>query len=74
MIVAIVGFFFGGCFGPIPGIIALILGLVALSKIKNFPHEYGGKPFATAGVIIGGISAFVGLLVLLWIFLSIALG
>lgn len=74
MIVAIVGFFFGGCFGPVPGIIALILGLVALSKIQNFPHEYGGKPFATAGVIIGGISAFVGLLVLLWIILSIALG
>ena len=74
MIVGIVGFFFGGCFGPIPGIVALVLGLVALSKIKNSPHEYGGKPFATAGVIIGGISTLVGLLVVIWMILAIALG
>lgn len=74
MIVGIVGFFFGGCFGPIPGIIALILGLTALSKIKNSPHEYGGKPFATAGVIIGGISTFVGLLVVIWLILAVAFG
>ena len=45
-----------GCFGPLPAIAALIMGLMALSQIKNSPERTGGKPFALAGVIVGGIS------------------
>ncbi len=67
MITGIIGLLFGGfCLGPVPGIVALILGLVALSQIKKSPDRNGGKPFAIAGVITGGISIvfYVGLLLL----------
>jgi len=74
MIVGICGLAFGTCLGPIPGIVALVMGMVALSKIKNSPHEYSGKPYATAGVIIGAISTVFFLLLLLWMLLAIAFG
>ena len=70
MITGIVGLLLAGCFGPIPGLVALVLGLVALSQIKKSPEKYGGKPFATAGVIIGGITVMFYLLLLLWVILS----
>ena len=56
MITGIAGLLLAGCFGPIPGIVALVLGLIALSQIKKSPEKYGGKPYATAGVILGAIS------------------
>ena len=62
-----------GCFGPVPGIAALVMGLVALSQIKRSPEQFGGKPYATAGVIIGSISAFFFLVFILWVILSAAL-
>lgn len=73
MITAIAGLLLAGCFGPIPGIAALVLGLVALSQIKKSPEKFGGKPFATAGVIIGGITVLFYVLLLLWVILSAAL-
>jgi hypothetical protein len=72
MIMGILGIVTGGCFGPIPGIIALVLGLTALSQIKKSPDKVGGKPFATAGVIIGAISVAFYTLLILWFFLSLA--
>jgi hypothetical protein len=73
MITAIVGLLAAGCFGPLPGIVALVLGLTALAQINKSPEKYGGKPFATAGVIIGGITVLFYLLFLLWLILSAAL-
>jgi hypothetical protein len=73
MITGILGFFMFGCFGPLPGIVALVLGLVALSQIKKTPEKFGGKPYATAGVIIGAINALFYGAILLWIILSRAL-
>ena len=73
MITAIAGLLMAGCFGPIPGIIALVLGLVALSQIKKSPEKFGGKPFATAGVIIGGITVLFYVFFLIWVILSAAL-
>ena len=70
MVTGIAGFLMAGCFGPIPGIVALVLGLVALSQIKKSPEKFGGKPYATAGVIIGGVSILFYLLILLWFFLG----
>jgi len=55
MITAIAGWVVG-CFGPLPGIAALIMRMMALSQIKKSPESTGGKPFALAGVIVGGIS------------------
>ena len=71
MITGILGIVTGGCFGPIPGIIALVLGLTALSQIKKTPDKVGGKPFATAGVIIGAVSVVFYALLILWFFLSL---
>ena len=57
MIVGILAMFIGiFCLGPIPGIVALVLGLVALSQIKRSPHLYGGKPFAIVGIVTGSLS------------------
>ena len=72
MITGILGILTGGCFGPIPGIIALVLGLTALSQIKKTPDKVGGKPFATAGVIIGALTVVFYTLLILWFFLSLA--
>lgn len=69
LLALLVGMF---CLGPLPGLVALILGLVALSQIKKDPTRVGGKPFAIAGVITGGISVVIyGLLFLVTILLSI---
>jgi hypothetical protein len=73
MITAIAGLLMAGCFGPIPGIVALVLGLVALSQIKKSPEKFGGKPFATAGVIIGGITVMFYVFFLIWVILSATL-
>ena len=72
MITGILGIVTGGCFGPIPGIIALVLGLTVLLQIKKTPDKVGGKPFATAGVIIGAVSVVFYVLLLLWFLLSFA--
>jgi Domain of unknown function (DUF4190) len=74
MITGIVGLVAGGCLGPIPGIIALVLGLSALSQIKKSPEQYGGKPYATAGVVIGALSIAFYLLLLLWFVLALSFG
>lgn len=73
MITGIVGIVMGGCFGPLPGIAALAMGLVALSQIKNRPDQVTGKSYATAGVIIGGITVAFYVLLLLFFLLSLGL-
>ena len=74
MITAIGGFVLGGCLGPLPGIAALIMGFVALSQIKREPDKYGGKPYATAGLIVGGISVVFYLILFLWFIFSLRFG
>jgi uncharacterized protein DUF4190 len=74
MITGIVGLLLIGCFGPFPGIVALVLGLVALSQIKKSPEKYGGKGFATAGVVIGAVSVAFYVLLLFLFILGASLG
>ncbi len=45
--------------GSIP---AIILGLIALKKIGEFPATLQGKGFAVAGLITGGVGVFAGLI------------
>ena len=72
MITAIAGLVFGfWCFGPVPGIAAVIMGLIAMSQIKKTPDKVGGRPFALAGVIIGGINISFYILLFLWFILSL---
>jgi len=69
MITGLLGLFAGMfCLGPIPGLAALILGLVALSQIKNKPLTHGGKPLAIIGIVTGSVSLVIyGGMILLWI-------
>ena len=73
MITAIAGLLMAGCLGPIPGIVGIVLGFVALSQIKKSPEKFGGKPYATAGIIIGAVSILVYIVILLWILLNAGL-
>ncbi len=74
MITGIIGLVAGGCLGPIPGIVAVVLGVTALSQIKKSPEEVGGKSFATAGIIMGAINIAFFALLLLWFLLAAAFG
>lgn len=75
MITAIAGLVFGfWCFGPVPGIAAVIMGAMALSQMKKTPDKVGGKPFATAGIVIGAITIVFYLLVLLWFLFGAVFG
>ena len=73
MITGILGLFMFGCFFPLPGIVAFVLGLISLSQIKKSPEKYGGKPYATAGVVMGGISILFLVVMILWVIFSAAL-
>ena len=73
MIVSIAGVFVAGCFGPVPGIVGLVLGIVALTQIKKAPDKYTGKPFAMAGIILGALTIAFYILLILWFALAAAL-
>ena len=54
------------CFGPLPAIVAIVLGLSALSQMKKNPDRAGGRSQAWGGIITGGV----GLVIhgAIWIF------
>jgi predicted lipid-binding transport protein (Tim44 family) len=71
----IIGLLFGWfCAGPIPGIIALVLGFTALSQIKKSPERAGEKPLAIAGIVLGAINVMFFLFWLIWFVLSLVFG
>lgn len=71
MIVGLGGILLSWCFGPVPGIVALVLGLVALSQIKKSPEKYTGRGMAITGIVVGALTiAFYILLVIGWILAS----
>ena len=60
MIVGILSMVFGVlCFGPVIGIVAVALGIVALTQNRNMPQQVGGKGFAIAGIVTGGLSLLI---------------
>jgi hypothetical protein len=73
MILGVIGLFTGlFCFGPIPGIAALILGLIALNQINKSPQTITGKPLAIVGIITGSLSLLVyGAIFIGWIISAI---
>jgi hypothetical protein len=75
MVIGLIGLFTGlFCFGPIPGIAALIMGLVALSQIKRTPDRVGGKPFAIVGIVAGSVSLLFYGLMFLWVIIAAIIG
>ncbi len=73
MITGIIGLVLG-CFGPIPGLVAVITGWMALSQIKKNPYTTGGKPMAIIGLVTGGLTVAMNALFLLWIILAAIFG
>ena len=73
MLTGILGLMFG-CFGPIPGLVALVLGIIALQQIKKSPLTTGGKPFAIIGIVTGSLTILFYGLLLLWFVLAGVLG
>jgi len=67
LILGVVGLFVGFCFGPVPGIAALILGIIALNQINKSPQS-SGKPLAIVGIVTGSISLLIyGAIIIGWI-------
>jgi hypothetical protein len=73
-VAGIVGIMFGWfCMFPIPGIVAVILGVIALGQMRNAPNS-SGKGLAIAGLIMGGINLAFILLWIVWFILAILFG
>ena len=54
-------------FGVLTGPVAIGMGIYSLVQIKNRPTEFGGKPFAIAGIVTGGLY-FVGLIFIILLY------
>ena len=73
-IVGIVGVMMGlACAVPIPGIIAIILGFVALNQLKKNPHSTG-RGLAIAGIVMGAVNLAFFVFGILWFVLSLIFG
>jgi Domain of unknown function (DUF4190) len=60
MIVGILSMVFGVlCFGPVVGVVAVALGIVALTQNKKMPQHVGGRPFAIVGIVTGALSLLI---------------
>jgi len=55
LVLGIANFFTFGLFGP-GFILGIVLALVALSRIKRAPNDYGGREYAVAGLITSIVS------------------
>ena len=62
------------CFGPLPAIVAIILGLAALSQMKKNPELAGGQGQAWAGIITGGVALVIHGAIWIFYIAMIAIG
>jgi hypothetical protein len=63
------------CAWFLPGIAAVALGFMAKSKAEQNPNEYGGRGLALGGIITGGISVVLGIIVMiLYLFTGLLAG
>jgi hypothetical protein len=62
------------CFGPIPGIAAIVLGAVALSQIKKNPDRVSGKQFAWVGVVTGSLTVVIYVVVMIFYVILMVIG
>lgn len=69
MVLGIVSMTIGWCcyLGVLTSPIAIVLGIIALSQIKNDPKKNSGKGMAIAGVVTGGLYfVLLGLIVIIY--------
>jgi len=69
----IIGFASIFCFGPIPGIVAIILGAMTLSQIKKNPEKVAGKQKAVTGIVTGSIALVIHSVIIIIYILTIVL-
>ena len=60
------------CFFGVTSIPAIVLGFIAMSKIKADPARYGGKGLAIAGIATGSLSLLLVILYILFIIIVAA--
>lgn len=53
------------CGWIVPGVVAVVLGFMAKSKAENDPANYGGRTLALWGIITGGVSLVLGIIVVI---------
>lgn len=58
LVLGILNFMFLGIFG-VTIIVGIVLSVVALKKIKRFPHLYGGHGYAVAGLVTNIVSVVI---------------
>ena len=63
-----------GCLGPVPGIVAIILGWMALTQMKKNPYASSGKAMAIIGVVTGSMTFVFYSLFILWIIIAALFG
>jgi hypothetical protein len=61
------------CWMPVAGVVAVALGIIALSQMKSAPHPTG-RGLAIAGIIMGGVNLAFFVFGILWLFLSLVFG
>ena len=74
LILGILGVMIGlVCWFPVPGIIAVILGIIALKQMRVAPNPTG-RGLAIAGIVMGGINLAIFALGILWFLLAVTFG
>jgi len=74
LVFGLIGVMFGlVCAIPIPGILAVILGIIALTQIRQAPNPTG-RALAIAGIIMGGINLAFFIFSILALLFSIRFG
>jgi hypothetical protein len=64
----IIGFASIACLGPIPGIVAIVLGAMTLSQIKKNPEKVAGKQKAVTGIVTGSLALVIyGVIIVIYI-------
>lgn len=64
MVLGILSFVLICCYGGIPiGIAAIVTGYLGLNNFNKDPMQFGGRGLAITGLILGGISFFVSLVI-----------
>lgn len=64
LVLGILSFVLICCYGGIPfGIAAVITGYLGLNNFNKDPMHFGGRALAITGLILGGISFFVSLVI-----------
>ncbi|HLM03319.1 MAG TPA: DUF4190 domain-containing protein [Pyrinomonadaceae bacterium] len=66
LVLGIVGLVLICCWGGIPfGLGALVTGYLGMNNANNNPTQYGGRGLAIAGMVLGGASVALGVIMLL---------